>query len=55
MRNPPFCILLFGVWIWKGEKWLFIGNTVIPLILEGLQLGFPPAKCWCEQPQSLPL
>jgi len=30
MRNPPFCILLFGVWIWKGEKWLFIGNTDSP-------------------------
>lgn len=44
MRNPPSCILLFGVWIWEGEKRLFISNTVIPLIPVGSWLGFPPAE-----------
>lgn len=44
MRNPPSRILLFGVWIWEGEKWLFISNTLIPLIPVGSWLGFPPAE-----------
>lgn len=44
MRNPPSCILLFGVWIWKGEKWLFISNALIPLIPVGSRLGFPPVN-----------
>lgn len=49
MRNPPSRILLFGVWIWEGEKWLFISNTLIPLIPVGSWLGFPPAERRCER------
>lgn len=40
MRNPPSCILLFGVWIWEGEKRLFISNTLIPLIPVGCGWDF---------------
>lgn len=53
MRNPPSCILLFGVWIWEGEKRLFISNTLIPLIPVGSWLGFPPAERGCEWLPSL--
>lgn len=49
MRNPPSRILLFGVWIWEGEKRLFISNTLIPLIPVGSWLGFPPAERGCER------